>query len=259
VRYRPSDPRNVSRDIRLQVADAPIPLPVAVIGDSELTQTQEITQETLFAGVERPITVVRAFDSLPGVPADGLVVDLEYADRLSDNLENSAELQVWLSATAPHDAVELLEATGLVLVRSDSSAQRAARYRLSGDGLGLRLQLIAAALAVALTLLAILVLADTDRRGRLAELVSLREQGMSRRAVRRVAHAGYLGVVIAAMPVALVACAAAWWLSRAQLSLMSVGPPLLAAVLALVGVAWWADHRLARAVASPALSGEATQ
>ena len=42
LRYRPTDPRRVSRDIRLQVADAPIPLPIAVIGPPELEETQEI-------------------------------------------------------------------------------------------------------------------------------------------------------------------------------------------------------------------------
>jgi hypothetical protein len=259
LRYRPSDTRRVSRDIRLQVADAPVPLPIAVIGPPELEQTQEITADSLFAGVERPIAVVRAFDSLAGVPDDGVLVDLEYADRLGDSLDNAAELQVWLSSAAPPDAVKRIEAAGLVLIRAESAADRAARYRLSGDGLGLRMQLIAAALAVALALLAILVLADTDRRNRVAELVSLREQGLSRREVRRVAHAGYLGVVVAALPVSLVACAVAWWIAEAQLSVVSVAPSLLATAAILVAVAWWADHRVARAVATPGLTTEAAQ
>ncbi len=259
LHYRPVDTRRISRDIRLQVADAPIPLPIAVIGPPELAQTQELTADSLFSGVERPIAVVRAFDSLAGVPGDGVLVDLEYADRLSDSTDNAAELQVWLGTAAPADAVQRLEAAGLVLIHTDSAAALAARERLSGDGLGLRLQLIAAALAVALALLAILVLADTDRRHRLAELIWMREQGLSRRAVRRVAHAGYLGVVVAALPVALVACAVAWWLADAELSLAAVGPPLLAATAALAGAAWWADHRVARAVTVQGLTGEAGQ
>jgi hypothetical protein len=259
MRYRPGDTRRVSRDIRLQVADAPIPLPIAVVGPPELEETQELTADSLFSGVERPIAVVRTFDSLAGVPDNGVLVDLEYADRLGDSVDNAAELQVWLGPDAPADAVKRLEAAGLVLVRADSAAERAARYRLNGDGLGLRMQLIAAALAVALALLAILVLADTDRRNRVAELASLREQGLSRRQVRRVAHAGYLGVVIAALPVALVACALAWWLADAQLSITSVAPPLLATALVLMAVAWWADHGVARAVASPGLTSEAAQ
>ncbi len=259
LRYQPADPRRVSRDIRFQPADAPVPLPVAIIGPVDLEETQELAEESLFAAVERPISVVRAFGSLAGVPGDGLVADLDYADRLSDNFENGAELQVWLGPAAPADAVSRLEAAGVVLVRAESATARAQRYRLSGDGLGLRLQLIAAALAVALALLAILVLADTDRRHRMAELISLREQGLSRRRVRRVAHSGYLGVVLASLPVALLACAVAWWLAEAQLSLASVAPPLLAAALVLVVGAWWADHRLARAVSAPGLSGESNQ
>ncbi|GIH08045.1 hypothetical protein Rhe02_61120 [Rhizocola hellebori] len=259
LRYRPADTRRISRDIRLQVADAPLPLPVAVVGPRELEETQEMSADSLFTGVERPIAVVRTFDSLAGVPADGVLVDLEYTDRIADSVDNAAELQVWLGPAAPDDAIDRLQAAGLVLVRADSVAERAARGRLSGDGLGLRLQLIAAALAVALALLAILVLADTDRRNRVAELVSLREQGLSWHRVRRVAHAGYLGVVVAALPVALVACAVAWWLAKAHLSLFSVAPPLLATALVMMAAAWWADHRVARAVAAPGLTAEAGQ
>ncbi len=239
VRYQPADPRMVSRDIRVQVADAPVPLPVAVVGEPAIVHNGQLAGAGIFAFVDRPVTVVRSSPSLPGLPEGGVLADLAYADRLSDTFDNDAQLQVWLGERAPADAVARLEAAGLIPMRTDSVSRRAALYNLGGDALGLRLQLAAAVLAVLLAVFAILVLAGTDRRRRAQELADLLDQGVDARVIRRVERSGFV-VVLAALPAAVLACLVVWWLGGARPAVV----PLGVALLVLIGAA------VAREVAS---------
>lgn len=251
--YRPSDPRHVSRDIRLRPSDAPIPLPVAVSGDPSTMQTDALGQTGLFSSAPRPLEVVWAGRGIPGVPGGGLLADLNYADLLSDTLDNAARLEVWLGDDAPTDALARLEKTGLVVMNVDSIDLRAQRYLLSGNGLGLILLLAAAILGLIVAVLAMLVLSAGDRRSRAGDMRAWLDQGVPSRSVRRVALSGYRMMIVASLPVAFAACLGLWWLGSAgggfALSPVRVLLPVLLAAAVLVAAGWAADHatdRLAR-------------
>ncbi|MCW3820462.1 hypothetical protein ONA91_39130 [Micromonospora sp. DR5-3] len=257
----PRDAQTVSTDIRLQVADAPLPLPVVAAAPARLADTQELRAAPVFAGLRR-VEVAQALPVLPGVGSDGILADLEYADRLSDQQDNEAELQVWLGADAPADAVARLRAAGLVPLRDEAVVDRAARYRMRGPGLGLLLQLIASILTILLAALAVVVLAATDRPRRAVDLDALRLQGVDRRTVARAVRGCYLALVGVAVPVGALATGLAWVAGQGALAafvdlpsalampgprLAVVVPAMLGAAALLVGVALLAAHGLARA------------
>ncbi|GAA1628455.1 hypothetical protein [Catellatospora bangladeshensis] len=258
--YQPADPRFISTDIRLHVNDAPMPLPVVAAGPPALAHTRDLRAAKVLASVDMPVDARRVMPALPGVPGEGLLFDLPTADRLGDSRDNSAQLQVWLSATAPADAVDRLRASGLVPVGDETVASLAARYREQGAGLALRLHLAAAVLSVLLVALATMVLAATDRRNRAAELAALRLQGMPARVAARSARIGNLAMILIAVPVGALTALAAWALSGpARTMLTSSGdlappgpdqlvvlPAVLAAAAVLVAAALLAGRSLVR-------------
>jgi hypothetical protein len=233
LRYRPSGRPPPQVDARIQAADAPVPLPVVVKGEAELMDTRESPARYLFTG-RRLIEVASALPELPGVAAgSATLVDLEYADRLSDTFDNAARLEVWLNESAPSDVDARLRDRGVVTIAQETIAQRTARYRRSGTALGEAMRLGAGAAGVVLTALALLVIAATDRRRRLTELESLRHQGISMTQARR-AMGGFGIVVACAIPIGIVAGILAANLGRVAGSPMTVGIAIVlgAAVLA---------------------------
>jgi hypothetical protein len=229
LRYAPPPgTRLISTDIRLQIADAPLPLPVVAAGPARLADAQELRTAPVFSDVPRRIEVGQALPVLPGVGGDGILADLEYADRLSDQQENYAELQVWLGANAPADAVPRLRAAGLIPLHDETVSDRAARYRLHGTGLGLLLNLIASVLSVLLAALAVLVLAATDRPRRAVDLAELRAQGVDRRTVARAIRGTYFSVVGVAIPVGVLAAGLSWVAGRATTAALIDVPSALA-------------------------------
>ncbi|MEV4416492.1 FtsX-like permease family protein [Catellatospora sp. NPDC049609] len=244
--YVPSDPKNISTDIRLYVADAPVPLPVVAAGARRLAHTRELRGVEALQGMDRPVDLRRVYPALPGMAREGVVFDLEAADRLSDSRDNGVRLEVWLGGAAPADAVDRLRANGLVPVGDQTAGTLADRYREQGAGLALRLHLAAALLSVLLVALATMVLAATDRRNRAAELVALRLQGMPASVAARSARIGNLAMILIAAPVGALTALAAWALSEpARTMLTSAGdlpPPgpdplvVVPAVLAATGV-----------------------
>ncbi|MDI1459495.1 hypothetical protein QEZ54_00795 [Catellatospora sp. KI3] len=260
--YVPADPRHISSDIRLTVADGPVPLPVVAAGPRRLAHTRELSKITPLQALSRPADVRQVSAVLPGAAADGVLFDLELADRLADTRDNMVTLQVWLNDRAPADAVDRLRAAGLVPVGDETVAARLARYQEQGAGLALRLHLAAAVLSVLLVGLAMLVLAATDRRGRAAELAALRVQGLPGAAAARAARLGNLAMIAIAAPVGALTAWASWTLSapaRAVLTsaadalpipdpdLRVVVPAVVAATLVLLLAALLAGRSLNRA------------
>jgi hypothetical protein len=234
MRYEPvGDRRPPVADARIHVADAPVPLPVVAKGSAELRDRRESMTQALFTG-RRLVDVTLALPELPGLPdGSGTLVDLEYADRLSDSFDNTARLEVWLRADAPSDLDSLLRERGVVVIGEETIAQRTARYRSSGSALGEALRLAAGAAGILLTALALLVIAATDRRRRLGELASLRQQGIAVLDARR-ARGGFGIVVACAVPVGMVAGLLAARLTRAAgASAVSAGAMVLLATAVL--------------------------
>ncbi|GAA1411530.1 hypothetical protein [Catellatospora coxensis] len=213
LNYVPSDPRQISTDIRLYVSDAPLPLPVVAAGPPWLAHTGELAEIEPLQALPRPVDLRWVSPVLPGAGTEGALFDLQAADRLSGSRDNAIQLQVWLNAAAPADAVDRLRAAGLVPVRDEVVAQRVDRYREQGAGLALRLHLAAAVLSVLLVALAVLVLAATDRRNRSAELAALRTQGLPAGAAARAGRLGNLAMIGIAAPVGALTAAVAWAVS----------------------------------------------
>jgi putative ABC transport system permease protein len=240
----------------LQPADAPLPLPVV--------STAALPAGTRLAGLDKlPTPVVSAgrVAALPRLGTDGVLVDLEYADRVSTDAGQATAPQVWLGPAAPPDVLTRLAAHGLVVTGDQRVG--AVRHALGqqGPALALWFQLLSGGFAIVLAAGAVHLVAAVDRGPRAEELAALRIQGVRRQ--------GALGagvvVVLAGTVAGMVTAACAWWVAGAGLPLfldgrgpwplpawprpLSVLLPGLgaAALLLLVSLAAW--YGLRRAVA----------
>ncbi len=187
------------------VLDAPTPLPVLVGGDLPLNLAAD-PRARLTDGTPLPLSVAGRANMLPRT-GKGLVVDLEYADRLA-RTESTGVMQVWLSANAPDDAVARLTAAGLRLVLDESVPDRMGVLAAQGPPAAQRFLLLVASVGVLLALISFSVMAAVERRPRGAELAAMRRQGLPQAVVRRVAVGGY-GVLIGAAVVTGAIAAAA--------------------------------------------------
>jgi len=185
-------------------ADGPYPLPVAssrpLIGDA-------------VTGFDRqPVPAVRAAELavVPGLGRDGVLVDLEYADRVALDTGSVSGAQVWLSPTAPADAAERLAAQGLGVIGEHSPATLAAGFAAQSPAHALRFAILAAGLAVVLGASGLVLVATVDRRTGDNDLRALRAQGLRRRPARRAVRWSYLLVVLLAAVAGPLAAAAAW-------------------------------------------------
>ncbi|WP_117215493.1 hypothetical protein, partial [Allorhizocola rhizosphaerae] len=154
MQYIPIDLRNVSTDIRIAAADAPMPVPIVIHGPRRLAESREKVSRWVLTG-SRPVDATAA-QRLPGVPEGGFLVDLEYADRLSDSELNLLRLEVWLNRSAPSDAADRLRAAGVVIAGDETIAQRAQRFSAGGAGLGQVLRVAGGLAGIALAAVALL-------------------------------------------------------------------------------------------------------
>ena len=170
----------------IEHADAPQPIPVvgttagvrrdSQAGPSILVDQQENTVS---------YTEVGTVPLLPQVVDNGAIVDLTYMRHQLADFDQEASWQVWLSPTAPPDAIQRLEHAGLLVDSVQNTAQREAQLARQGPSLALILLVVcaiaAAVLAAGATALAVAV---TGRR-RAFELAALRAVGLSRRGLLR--------------------------------------------------------------------------
>ncbi len=249
----------VRADGSIQPADTPDPLPVA--------STRDLPAGTTLAGfdgVPTRVTEVARLHGVPGLGADGVLVDLEYADRVSSEAGAANNPEVWLGPAAPPDAAQRLHAQGLVII--GDTRVGAVRAALDGQGpaLALWFHLLVAGFAVLLAAGGVRLVAGVDRGRRAADLRALRVQGLPARVTGRAGLTAYLLVVVTAVPVGLLAAAVAWWVAGGDLPVFVDGAglwpaphwprplavlwPWLAAAAILVGVALVAGRDLRRAV-----------
>lgn len=132
---------------------------------------------------------------LPRLGDQGVMADLEYADRLGADFGAGESLQVWLAAGASDEVIRRLQEQGLFIISEDSIDEIAARYASFGPPLTLQFMLLSAVIGVALAIGSASVVAAVERRPRAAELNALRIQGAPAGVVRRVAVEGYLILV----------------------------------------------------------------
>ena len=164
-------------------------------------------------GDQVPIAPVGpAVTTLPGIRT-GVLVDLEYAERLSTGDGVIGLPEVWLGPSAPADTRARLEAAGLVVTGEDSAAAATERLDRRGPALAIWFHLLAGGCAVALAAAGMGLMAAVDRRRTLDDLVALRRQGLSRGAAGRGILGAYLAVAAAATVTGAAGGALAWWLA----------------------------------------------
>jgi hypothetical protein len=174
--------------------DAPTPLPAWVAG--ELPPIGDIgdSRVAAFGGAVTPVRLAGRAAVLPRL-GRGLIVDLEYADRLLPGEPTVGALQVWLAKGTPRDVVDALATQGLTVVAVDSTSDRLGRLAAQGPPVALRFLMLVAAAGVLLALGSFTVWASVERIPRGAELAALRRQGLRQRATRVAAFGGYLTFV----------------------------------------------------------------
>jgi hypothetical protein len=193
-------------------ADRPESLPVAT--------TVPLPPDGLLVGLDgrgAAVTEVARLAGLPGLGDRGVLVDLEYADRVASDAGSADTEQVWLGPAAPPDVVNRLRAQGL-LVLGDS---RVGQVRSVLDGqspaLALWFHLLAAGIGVLLAAGGSWLVAAVDRDRLAGDLRALRVQGVPGPVTGRAGLWGYLVVVLAAGLVGLAAAAVAWAVAGADI------------------------------------------
>jgi predicted lysophospholipase L1 biosynthesis ABC-type transport system permease subunit len=171
-------------------------------GDIAVDRSQP--RSAIVGGDVLPIRVAATGARLPGA-ADGLLADLDYADRLSPDAGDRVTTEVWLGRDAPTGIDAALASAGLTLLGERGIAGRQSELDARGPATALRFLVIVALVAIAMALLSFAVAAAAERRPRGVELAGLRRQGLPARVVRRVGLSGYPALALAAVGLGLVA------------------------------------------------------
>ncbi|MFC4068841.1 FtsX-like permease family protein [Actinoplanes subglobosus] len=175
----------------------------------------------------RPMLITDAA-TLPVVPQLGrraVVVDLEYADRMTMNAGLGNAPQIWLNAAAPPDILDRVSAQGLTVVDDVRSDQIRRRLEQQGPALALGFHVLAGALAVLLGAGALVLSAAVDRRRRVEDLSALRNQGLRPGPAGQAMLLTYPALVAAAVVVGLPVAAIAWLVTGWALPLAGPYPP----------------------------------
>lgn len=172
-------------------ADMASPLPARQAGNAFYGNAIEQARLAMTGNPDVPVvTTVRA-TVLPRLGSQGAIVDLTQFDALYGVALTGEQLQVWLATGAPSSIVDELTRQGVHVLATESVAQSRERYLGEGPAAVRRFELLAAALGLLLAAGALLLAASVERRGRAAELIALRRQGLRANIVRRVGLAGY--------------------------------------------------------------------
>ncbi|MDG6106018.1 FtsX-like permease family protein [Dactylosporangium aurantiacum] len=171
------------------------PAPLATIRARKLQSRIAGDQRVTYGSASIAEHVAGAATRLPRLGEQGVLADLEYADRLGADFGAGESMQVWIAPGAPSDLRARLEARGLIVLGEESIEDTAARYASFGPPLTLQFMLLSAVLGVALAVGAAFVVAAVERRPRARELAAMRIQGAPARVVQRVAVEGYLILV----------------------------------------------------------------
>jgi FtsX-like permease family len=192
------------RSVRVGVADARMPVPIATVGQSTASRITSLDK------IDVNSEAVLNLAMIPRLGSVGALVDLRYLERTLVGLPNRDRAEIWLGPQAPADAVDQLRALGLAVVGEVSVEEQRSILSRQGPALALHFHLAAAVLCVLLAVGGLGLVAAVDRRQRAADLRALRVQGLPRRMVRRAALWGYLSTVVLAGLTGLAAAAVAW-------------------------------------------------
>ncbi|MGI5237956.1 hypothetical protein [Dactylosporangium sp. CA-139066] len=211
-------------DGRLYVVDAPLPLPVAVAGRLPGIDGRGTGTLDPFGSRAVPVEPVAA-PLLPGIGRRGVLVDLEYADRVAGGATSAERQQVWLAPGAPADLTDRLRAAGLTIVAEDSVGAADARQERFGPAAAARYGLLMGLLGLLAAGIALAVIAAVQRRARRDELAALRRQGLPARMLGAAGRWAALAPIgLAGLAAALVAAVARAW-NRSAVPVFTDGWP----------------------------------
>ncbi len=193
--------------------------PPALFGDRATYSpfdTESVAPTFRIAGLDSTQLVVAeagARGPLPVVGRPGVLVDLRNAvDSAAERRWAEADTQVWLSATAPPDAVRRLGAAGLSIGTVESLADRQALLNRDGTSLALVLYLVAAVAALLAGGGALLASTYLGGRRRAYELAAARLLGARRSSLVAAGRVEQLVLVLLGVVVGAATGAAATWL-----------------------------------------------
>jgi putative ABC transport system permease protein len=182
-----------------------VPYPVPVVGAGNLPE--------LVTGIDNELIRIErraALTGIPGAGAAGMLMDLEYAERLALEPGAASEPRVWLTGDAPPEIVDRLREQGLVITADRNADDARAASDEGGAALALRFYLLAAGMAVLVGLGALLLVTAVDRRTWRKALRELYSQGLAERTTTAAALWSYGGMVIAGAVAGGLAAGAAW-------------------------------------------------
>ncbi|WP_433796791.1 FtsX-like permease family protein [Actinoplanes sp. CA-252034] len=211
---------SVSPLVWIKPASTPDPIPIAVAGG-------RLTADVIGGLDAKPMLIADA-GTLPVVPRLGrraVLVDLEYADRMTMNAGLGTTPQIWLNAAAPPDILDRVSAQGLTVIADVRSDQVRRRLEQQGPALALWFHVLAGALAVLLGAGALVLAAAVDRRRRVEDLSALRTQGLRPGPAGQAMLWTYPALVAVAVVIGLPVAAIAWLVTGWALPLAGPYPP----------------------------------
>lgn len=201
-----------ARGQRLVLADTPEFLP-ALTTPATRPDTQRQWTVAAPSGERTLADQVASLPALPGAGGAGLVVDVDYLDRMVP-VTAGGEPQVWLAPSAPADAVERLTAAGIRVVSEARAADAVTLADRHGVALAGRASYFAAGFALVLALLGLGLVAGVERRDRAAQAAVLRAQGVGGPVLAGAGRRRQLWPVAAALVLGPLIAAGAWALAR---------------------------------------------
>jgi putative ABC transport system permease protein len=183
------------------------PAPLASIRATKLQPRLVGDQRVSYGSVSISEQIAGTATALPRLGTRGVLVDLEYADRLGADFGAGESLQVWLNASAPASITTSLRDQGIIVLGEESIDGTAERYASFGPPLTLQFMLLSAVVGLALAIGAAVVVGAVERRPRAKELGALRHQGAPAALIRRVGIEGYLVLAISSLLFGLILAA----------------------------------------------------
>lgn len=211
--------------------DAPEPLP-ALIGSRTATQPFAGIQDAVVGlGLNGESLLLRVRGTAPALPrvlADGALVDLDIAARVTD-VGHAEHLEVWLAPGDHQAVVRSLADHGVVVTGRHTLADAEDRAEHAAPVLGALVGVPTAGAALVLTLLVVAGVGAIGARTRREDRVVLRTAGFGDRVVRRAVFLETFLPAAAAAVVGAVAGTAATLLTAARLPLRAEAVPPLGA------------------------------
>ena len=177
-------------------------------------------------GTRAGLRVVDTTPVLPAVLDAGVIMDAASLEDLLPSFRTEASWQVWLSSTAPPDALHRITRAGLAVERVTTTADREALLGRQGPALSLLLLLASAVVGAVLAAVGTAVSIGASARRRSYELAALHAVGVGRGALFRAAVAEQSLLLLTALALGIPAGLLAAFLTLPVLPEFATGTPV---------------------------------